>query len=355
MGTASSMCSSPSLATVIAPSPSLHTSRPTASLKEEEASASSSGHASPAEKKSTHGDEYVDWSHITVNNIIDKQDLKSLFEASRSLPIDPYFPQRKKGVCYASLNSQGKVDVSPDSYILQSNEVNHATGGFRREYEPMPQALTQSPAFHQILRTFKSRCGIPDDSSIIANVHVTIPTGLTLSKTESPTNGQTRSHRRQTVTGQGVHQDGVKYAAVFCLSRSEVEGVTNYIFREGHGGCPARCIGAEGNVMMDKILEPNEMVVWDDEKVWHYVSPPSFLSNEGERTAIVMGWPGNTSLDASVFSTPESQCRSNSDSDSDYIYRLGRPDSDYSDSDGGTSPCSSLSLPAQAYRCDNEW
>jgi len=338
MGAASSMCSSPSLASVRVPTP--ETAPVTAYMQEQAASASSSGRVSSSERSAATCMESQDWSHITVSNVIDKRDLKSLFEASRSLPIDPYFPQRKKGVCYASLDSQGKVDVSPDSYIFQSDAVNHATGGLRREYEPMPEVLLQSSAFHQILRTFKARCGIPDDSSIIANVHVTLPTELTLSKTESSTNSEMllkRANRRQTVTGQGVHQDGVKYAAVFCLSRSEVEGVTNYIFQEGHGGCPAKCIGAEGNVLMDKILEPNEMVVWDDEKVWHYVSPPSFLSNEGERTAIVMGWPGNTSLDATVFSTLESQGRRNSDSD-------------YSDSDSGSHP-----LPAQAYHCDNEW
>jgi len=271
-----------------------------------------------------------------VNNIIDKRDLKSLFDVSRSLPTDPYFPQRKKGVCYASLDSQGRVQVSPDSFILQSDEVNLVTGGLRREYEPMPDELLQSPAFHQILRTFKDRCGIPDDSSIIANVHVTLPTEMTLLK--QPACGL--KGRRQTVTGQGVHQDGVKYAAVFCLSRSEVDGVVNYIFEEGHGGCPAKCIGAEGNVLMEKTLAPNEMVVWDDEKVWHYVSPPSFLSDQGERTAIVMGWPGSTSLDASVFSTFITRARSNSDSD-------------YSDTD--TSPLSSPPLLPRVYHCANEW
>ena len=78
-------------------------------------------------------------------------------------------------------------------------------------------------------------------------------------------------------------------------------------------------------MLFKQILSPNQMAVWDDEKVWHYVSPP-FLAEEGERTAVVLGWPRNTSLDASVFSgaTP----KETRDVDSDY--NSGRD----SDSDG---------------------
>merc|ERR1712216_325719 len=184
----------------------------------------------------------------------------------------------------------------------------------------MPSRLTDSAVFHNILRSFKSACGIPDNSSIIANFHTTFPTeDLMLS---------TSKDRRKTVTGQGVHQDGVKYAAVFCLSRSDVEGVTNYIFKEGHGGSAAKCVEDEDNILVESALEPNQMLVWDDEKVWHYVSPPQFKSTDGERTAIVLGWPGGTSLDASVYvSRDDDAPRLSHDSDSAYS-----DDSDYCNS-----------------------
>jgi len=271
--------------------------------------------------------------HITVTDLVSEQDLQSLFAASRGLPIDPYFPQRKKGVCYCSLDAGGKVHFSPDSFILQSGDVNTTTGGLRREYEPMPGRLTDSPVFHQILRSFKMRCGIPDDSSIIANFHTTFPTEdlmLTSSK-----------ERRKTVTGQGVHQDGVKYAAVFCLSRSKVEGVTNYVFKEGHDGDAAACVEDEKNILVEKVLEPNQMLIWDDEEVWHYVSPPAFKSTDGERTAIVLGWPGGTSLDASVFS-------------SDAEPRLSH-DSGYNSSNDSESSPRATAMAPRAYHCSNEW
>ena len=39
----------------------------------------------------------------------------------------------------------------------------------------------------------------------------------------------------------------------------------------------------------------------------HYVSPPEFLSDEAERTVIVLGWPGSNSLEASVYKSGNSK------------------------------------------------
>merc|ERR1711865_246283 len=278
-------------------------------------------------------------SFVSIDRVVSDKDLQALSIASQGLPLDPYFPQRKKAVCYVSIDGQGKCEFSPDSFILQSGDVNQSgAGGLRREYEPMPERLTGSPVFHDILRTFKQRCGIPDNSCIIANFHTTFPT-------ESTMMGSQGGRRRKTVTGQGVHQDGVKFAAVFCLHRSDVDGIVNYVFKDAPTPDPAACCEDRENILFEAVLEPNKMVVWDDETVYHYVSPPCFHSEEGERTAIVLGWPGGTSLDASVFKCADPSAFTLDDSingrdsrsgDSDSERRV-RSDSEYSGSDSEAS------------------
>ena len=63
----------------------------------------------------------------------------------------------------------------------------------------------------------------------------------------------------------------------------------------------------EGNILLESVLEPNSLLAWNDEAVWYYVSPPEFLSDEAERTVIVLGWPGSNSLEASVYKSGNSK------------------------------------------------
>ena|SRR5271163_1017527 len=185
--------------------------------------------------------------------------LGELAHAAWSLPKDQYY---HGGDRFRSLNRfraqlvEGGAKVLPcddGQPYVQSEKYNAALGGQLREYAPLPLEIADSPGVrkviaHHLVYLPLSLVG----ASYLVNMHV-------VRFAASPS-------RPCDTSPPGLHKDGEKYLATHLLARCAAQGgevvITDNDKRE-----------------MDRFImhEPGECYVFDDDRVWHMLSPIEIL------------------------------------------------------------------------------
>lgn len=187
--------------------------------------------------------------------------LGELAHAAWSLPRDQYY---QAGDRFRSLNRftaeilAGGVKISPadDSEpYLQHEKYNAVLGGQPRKYLPLPMEIAGSPGVrklmaHHLMYLPLSRVG----ASYLVNMHV-----IRFAASAS---------RPCDTSPSGLHKDGEKYLATHLLARCAAQGgevvITDNDKRE-----------------MDRFTmrEAGECYVFDDDRVWHMLSPVKILQD----------------------------------------------------------------------------
>ncbi len=187
--------------------------------------------------------------------------LGELAHAAWSLPKDQYY---QGGDRFRSLNRfkaeilEGGVRISPwdDSQpYVQHEKYNAALGGQPRKYLPLPLDIADSPGVrkmmsHHLMYLPLSKVG----ASYLVNMHV-------IRFAASPS-------RPCDTSPSGLHKDGEKYLATHLLARCAAQGgevvITDNDKRE-----------------MDRFTmrEAGECYVFDDDRVWHMLSPVEILQD----------------------------------------------------------------------------
>ncbi len=185
--------------------------------------------------------------------------LGELAHSAWSLPKDQYY---QAGDRFRSLNRfkaeivDGGVRVRPwdDSQpYIQHQKYNTTLGGQPRKYLPLPLEIADSPGVrkmiaHHLMYLPLSQVG----SSYLVNMHV-------VRFAASPS-------RPCDTSPSGLHKDGEKYLATHLLARCAAQGgevlITDNDRRE---------------VDRFTMHEAGECYVFDDDRVWHMLSPVATL------------------------------------------------------------------------------
>jgi len=185
--------------------------------------------------------------------------LGELAHAAWSLPKDQYY---HGGDRFRSLNRfraelvEGGVNMLPcddGQPYVQSEKYNAVLGGKLRKYAPLPLEIADSPGVRKVIAHHLaylplSRVG----ASYLVNMHV-------VRFAASPS-------RPCDTSPPGLHKDGEKYLATHLLARCAAQGgevvITDNDKRE-----------------MDRFImrEAGECYVFDDDRVWHMLSPVEIL------------------------------------------------------------------------------
>lgn len=185
--------------------------------------------------------------------------LGELAHAAWSLPKDEYY---RGGDRFRSLNRfraelmEGGVKMSPwdDSQpYVQHEKYNAALGGQLRKYVPLPLEIADSPGVRKLIAHHLAYLPLSLlGASYLVNMHV-------IRFAASPS-------RPCDTSPPGLHKDGEKYLATHLLARCAALGgevvITDNDKRE-----------------MDRFTmrEAGECYVFDDDRVWHMLSPVEIL------------------------------------------------------------------------------
>ena len=138
----------------------------------------------------------------------------------------------------------------------QSTHYNQFQGGVDRKFEDIEDDVVNSGGMVEMCDTFLESSGFPDDHEI--EIHqMRVVTGNELTP----------------VSPEGVHQDGYRFIAMVGINRYNITG-GNLLVCKTHDGKP----------ILDFPLESGEIVMLDDEAMWHNASPIKQVSQD------VQGW-----------------------------------------------------------------
>jgi len=174
--------------------------------------------------------------------------LEALHEFFDALPLDPYLAEQYRYRCFSRFRlAGGELARLPHEPFIQRREHNPLLGEVSREYVELDAGLTSAEDFRRILGDFLGRCeSLPDGTEV--GVH------------------QIRVVSERALVGhptpEGVHADGFDYVGIFCVGRRDVSGGETYLY-ESRDGPP----------VYRTLLEPGDLLVFDDRGLYHYTSP----------------------------------------------------------------------------------
>jgi len=249
-----------------------------------------------------------------VEPLLGAEECKSLIDVCGKLGDDPssnYFVKRTKKIAYvAKIQGEWHQIAKHANYFIQNAAYNDLSGGYKREYEVLPPEYIKHSAVIKALDAFQSKFNIPDGSLILTQVqtsHINTMNSLAAkydvhvdnnedvyvpqyNDEEIPTTSLSATDRANfSITGQGIHSDGVNHALIVCLQRKNVNGALSSFYNN---------LSGTDVYLKPFVLNVGHAAYWHDNKMYHWVSPASLKdkNKNGERTILLFSWPGKYSL-----------------------------------------------------------
>ena len=160
-----------------------------------------------------------------------------------------------------------KIVKLPHNYLFQSSDYNPILGDIIREYPEIEDELIQQKDFEKIILEFYEFCKLCSQFNEIAVHQIRTITSAENVGEPAP---------------EGIHQDGVDLVGIFCVNRENITG-----------GITTLSQSKNGSPVLEKILNPGELLVFTDRQFWHYTSPITAKSaGTGVRDVFVLTCPG---------------------------------------------------------------
>jgi hypothetical protein len=206
-------------------------------------------------------------TEYALENLNLKQ-LNRIEEFFNNLPIDPYLEgnYRFRRLSNFVVSSKELIKL-PHSVFFQSKNYNPLLGDVAREYQELDDAMIQLEAFQKIVFEFFKYCQLCSQHNQIA-VHQ-IRTIASQNKLGNP-------------APEGIHKDGVDLVGIFCVNREKISGGETSLYKDKNG-----------SPIFQEILNPGEILIFNDKQFLHYTSPIKPTSDRlGIRDVFVLTCPG---------------------------------------------------------------
>ena len=202
----------------------------------------------------------------TANNLIN---MGTQHGKRGDLPADPYLEgnYRLRRLSRFQLSESGLVKL-PHNLFFQSQKYNPLLGDVVREYAELDDALTELEDFQKIVWEFFEFCKICSAPKEVGVHQIRI-------FADSQEIGQPAP--------EGIHRDGVDLVGIFCVNRERIEGGETHLYKS-----------KDGNPIFSKILNPGELLTFNDHQFFHFTSIIKAISSreKGIRDVFVFTCPG---------------------------------------------------------------
>lgn len=143
-----------------------------------------------------------------------------------------------------------RFSENPDQRHYQSRQYNLLNGGVFREYEPFETEVRENPSFLSLRELTASVAHKLKPT--VTQWHIEAHQFRILGSAEEA------GHP----VPEGMHKDGVDYVFVFFIDRQAVRGGVSKVYDE-----------QKRLVATHELTQPRELMVIDDHRVWHHVTP----------------------------------------------------------------------------------
>lgn len=191
--------------------------------------------------------------------------LKSSFD---NLPLDPYLQEtyRSRRLSRFKYSDQHFKKI-PHACLYQSQNYNPLLGGVIREYAELSESLVQSREFQACILAFFEFCQICSSNNEIGVHQIRTTTSLEQVGEPAP---------------EGIHRDGVQWVGILCIHRQGIKGGETHLCKTNHS-----------SPIFSKVLDPGELLVFNDAEFLHYTTPIEVISAaDGIRDVFVFTCPG---------------------------------------------------------------
>jgi len=191
--------------------------------------------------------------------------LKPLFN---KLPVDPYLAgnYRFRRLSHFKISGDSIVKL-PHRPFYQARQYNPLLGNLVREYPELDDELIQLEDFQRIILEFFEFCKLCSTYKEIAVHQIRITASPEQTGEPAP---------------EGIHKDGVDLIAIFSVNRERIEGGETHLYKSKND-----------SPVLNKILNPGEMLVFSDKDFFHFTSAINAIASEGGvRDVFVLTCPG---------------------------------------------------------------
>lgn len=165
-----------------------------------------------------------------------------------TLPLDPYLEEKYRFRRFSRLRLVcGELVPLPHTPFVQRREHNSLLGEVIREYAELDDYLTAVADFREIIRDFLEQCAPLPDGSEVGIHQIRVISERDLVGRPAP---------------EGVHVDGFDYVGIFCVARHNISGGETCLYE-----------AKEGEPVYRALLEPGDLLVFDDRSLYHYTTP----------------------------------------------------------------------------------
>ena len=203
---------------------------------------------------------------LEMLNSVNLDKIESFFN---DLPADRYLEgnYRFRRLSRFKLSHRGLVKF-PHTLFFQSQEYNPLLGDVVREYSELDDALSELEDFQKIVWEFFEFCKLCLDSNEVGVHQIRIVAHPEEMGQPAP---------------EGIHRDGVDLVGIFCVNRERIEGGETHLYKS-----------KDGDPIFTKILNPGELLVFNDHQFFHFTSTVRAMSSQekGIRDVFVLTCPG---------------------------------------------------------------
>ncbi|CAG9463469.1 unnamed protein product [Pedinophyceae sp. YPF-701] len=211
------------------------------------------------------------------------QDVRAVADAFDRLPVDPYRPSQYRRFNRMTYNpSKGHLKVDPNSSFAQASHYNAFNRGDMRYYEPIEDATWQHPGFKKLLESFvdqvlkndPQRRAVAEAGKDLDDIYVFFI------RTVCAPNSDPQYQKAGFPTPEGIHQDGMDFVSITCVSRDNIRGGISSLYYDKEDPEPFTALE----------LPPGFTLLLNDRIIYHHVSKIEPLNPEewGTRDIIVL-------------------------------------------------------------------
>lgn len=179
---------------------------------------------------------------------IGEQSTEAIRPYFEHLPNDPYLEGNYRFRRFSRFQVVNDMLVHlPHSLFYQSKAYNPLLGNVQREYDELDDDLITLNSFRAAVFTFFDFCQLCSSFAEIGVHQIRITTS---------------DHQHGNPAPEGIHQDGVDLVGVLCIYRDKVTGGETQLYPD-----------SDGNPVFSKILNPGELLVFNDHQFFHFTTP----------------------------------------------------------------------------------
>ena len=210
-----------------------------------------------------------DYALETLNSL----DLERLDNFFDNLPVDPYIAENYRFRRLSSFKIvNNRLIQLPHSPLFQSKKYNPLLGDVIRDFPELERDLIELQDFQTIVLEFFEFCQQCSRVDPIKANEISVHQIRTIA----------RPKKIGHPAPEGIHRDGVDVVGIFSVSRNKIEGAVTSLYKS-----------KESEPIFSKILNPGELIVFNDRAFFHFTSIIKATTSEvGTRDVFVLTCPG---------------------------------------------------------------